>query len=202
MDDAHGVGFGVADPDGRLTGYGHGAPVQSSMVNHPRRAEDWKITGRCDSVTVKLGFGEYRITPLEPTMKTLALLLLVATSLTAADLKWETSLEAAQKRARAEHKQIFMAVGTGWCGWCRKLEKDTFPSPQAQAFLAKMVALDVQTQDAKGQPTPENYIEAKYRPEGFPTLYILDADGKTIASQAGYLGPQDFVNWMAQHAGK
>ena len=132
-------------------------------------------------------------------MKTLALLLLVATSLTAADLKWETSLEAAQKRAKAENKQIFMAVGTGWCGWCRKLEKDTFSNPQAQAVLAKLVDLDVSTQDAKGQPTAENYVEARYKPEGFPTLYILDADGKKLASQSGYLGPQDFVAWLAQN---
>ena len=135
-------------------------------------------------------------------MKTLALLLLVAASLSAADLKWESSLAAAQKRAKAENKQIFMAVSTGWCGWCRKLEKDTFPSPQAQAVLARMVPLDVSTQDAKGQPTQENYVEAQYKPEGFPALYILDADGKQIASQAGYLGPQDFANWVTRNANK
>ena len=136
-------------------------------------------------------------------MKTAAILLLVASSLlSAADVKWETSLDAAQKRAKAENKQIFMTVSTGWCGWCRKLEKETFPSPQAQAVLARMVPLDVSTQDAQGKPTKDNFIEAKYKPEGFPTLYILEADGTKVASQAGYLGPQDFAHWVTQNAKK
>ena len=50
------------------------------MVNHPRPSQDRKIAGRCDSITAKLAIGEYRLSPLEPAMKTLALLLLVATT--------------------------------------------------------------------------------------------------------------------------
>jgi thioredoxin-related protein len=135
-------------------------------------------------------------------MKMLAALLLVAGTLAAAspEVKWETSLEAAQTRAKAEHKVIFMDVWTGWCGWCIKLQKETFPSTEAQAALAKVVPLRIMTQESNGSPTKDNYIEKKYQVEAYPMLLILDASGKEISRQAGYLQPQPFASWVNAHA--
>jgi thioredoxin-related protein len=129
-------------------------------------------------------------------MKTFAILLLAASSLTAG-VQWETSLPAAQRRARAENKLIFLDVSTGWCYWCKKLQKDTFPSPEAEGALAKVVALSIVTQDDKYQPTKDNFIEAKYKIDGYPTLLILDADGKEVARSPGYMPPRQFAAWIA-----
>jgi thiol:disulfide interchange protein len=127
-----------------------------------------------------------------------AILFLAATALFAAEpgVKWETSLEAAQARARAEHKLILMDVWTEWCGWCIKLQKDTFPTPEAQAALAKVVPLSLKTQLAHGEPTPQNYIEKKYNVQGFPALIMLDADGKEVTRQPGYLPAKPFADWV------
>jgi thioredoxin-related protein len=134
-------------------------------------------------------------------MKKLAILLLVASSLHAAsDTRWETSLAAAEKRAKAEHKLIFLDVYTGWCYWCKKLQKETFPSPAGKAVLARMVALRIETEDEKYQPTQDNAIEKQYQVDGFPTLLILDADGKEVARQPGYMPPQPFAAWVTAHA--
>ena len=143
-------------------------------------------------------------------MKTLAVMLLVAGTLMAQSgvkgappaagkvIKWETDLPAALKRAKAEHKLVFMDVWTDWCGWCIKLQKDTFPSPEAQAALARMVPLSLKTQLSKGQPTENKFIEEKYKVEAYPMLIILDADGKEVARQAGFLQPQPFAAWLDQ----
>jgi len=132
-------------------------------------------------------------------MKTLAILLLVASSLTAApDVRWETSLAAAQKRARAENKMIFLDVSTGWCFWCKKLQKDTFPSDQAKAALARVVPLSIETQDEKYQPTKDNFIEQKYKVDGYPTMLILDANGKEVAREPGFLPPAQFAAWITK----
>lgn len=135
-------------------------------------------------------------------MKILAMLLLVATTLTAAspDVKWESSLEAAKVRAKAEHKVIFVDLWTGWCGWCIKLQKETFPSEEAKAALAKVVAVSIKTQEVDGKPTAFASLEKTYKVEGYPTLLVLDETGREIARQPGYLPPGPFASWVNSQA--
>jgi thioredoxin-related protein len=140
-------------------------------------------------------------------MKTLAIMLMVAGSLVTGraaqtPVKWETSLEKAQKRAKAEHKLIFMDVWTEWCGWCIKLQKETFPSPEAQAALGRMVPLSLKTQLKHGEPTENKGIEARFKVDGFPMLIILDADGKEVARNPGFLPAAPFAGWVNSVASK
>ena len=133
-------------------------------------------------------------------MKILAILLLTAAAVTAraSEVRWETSLPAAQARAKAEHKLIFLDVHTGWCYWCKKLQKETFPSAEGQAALARVVPLSIETQDEKYQPTPDHFIEQRYRVDGYPTLLVLDANGREVARVPGFLPPQPFAAWINQ----
>lgn len=135
-------------------------------------------------------------------MKTLATLLLAAGTLAAAPagVKWETSFPAAQARAKAENKVILLDIWTGWCGWCIKLQKETFPSPEAQAALANVVPLTIKTQEVNGKPTADNHYEQDFKVRGYPTLLILDASGKELARQPGYLPAKPFAQWLGAHA--
>lgn len=135
-------------------------------------------------------------------MKLFALSFLLAGSLMAQGVQWETSFPAAQARARAEHKLIFMDVWTEWCGWCLKLQRDTFPSAEGQAALSKVVPLSLKTQYRDGKPTPDNAYEKMFKIEGFPALFLLDADGKVVAQQPGYLPPREFAAWLNQSTGR
>ena len=136
--------------------------------------------------------------PAESPMKILAILLLAASTLAAAvpEMKWETSLPAAQELAKSENKLIFLDVHTGWCYWCKKLQKDTFPSPEARSALARVVPLSIETQDESYKPTKDNFIEQQYKVDGYPTLLILNASGKEVARQPGYLPPREFAAWV------
>jgi len=132
-------------------------------------------------------------------MKTLAVLLLVASSLTAAPaVKWETSLKAAQQRAKANNQLIFLDVWTGWCSWCIKLKQDTFPTDAAKEVLAKVVPLSIETQDKAGTSLgPEaKALEEKYKVEAYPTMLILDARGEVVAKFEGYKDPAAFAEWV------
>ncbi len=133
-------------------------------------------------------------------MKLLLIPFLVAGTLAAKDVKWETNLAAAQARAKKEHKVIFMDVWTEWCGWCIKLQKDTFPTAVAQEALAKVVPLSVKTQLKDGSPTADKALEAKYKVEGFPALFILDENGQVLAQQPGYLPAGPFAEWINNSA--
>jgi thiol:disulfide interchange protein len=136
-------------------------------------------------------------------MKTLAMLLLAASSLVSAqpvaDVKWEHSLPAAQALAAKEGKPIFMDVYTDWCGWCTKLRESTFPSPEARAALAGVVPLSLRTQDLQGNSTDEFGVQDKYGVKVYPTLLMLNADGRLRARHEGYLPPAQFAAWVAQN---
>jgi thioredoxin-related protein len=95
-----------------------------------------------------------------------------------------------------------MDVWTDWCGWCTKLRTGTFPSPQAKAVLANLVPLSVRTQDLQGKPTADAWVQDKYKVQAYPMLIILRADGTVKASQAGYMGPVDFADWVRKNSGK
>ena len=109
---------------------------------------------------------------------------------------WEHDLAAATARAKREHKQIFMDIYTDWCGWCTKMRNETFPTPEAQAALQNFVPLSINTQLKDGTPTANKPLEKQFGVKGFPSLYILDENGKTVRSLASYLPPKEFAEFL------
>nr|WP_320131848.1 thioredoxin fold domain-containing protein [uncultured Holophaga sp.] len=128
-------------------------------------------------------------------MRPLAVLLLAALPATA-QVVWEHDLESAQKRARAEKKLILADVWTEWCGWCLKLQRDVFPSPQGQAALARVVPASLKTETRDGQATSLKYLEQRYGIKGYPTLLLLDPEGNVVRRADGYLPPKEFEAWV------
>ena len=54
----------------------------------------------------------------------------------AVELKWY-SLEEAEKLNRVQPKKFLIDVYTDWCGWCKKMDKETFTHPQIVAYLSE-----------------------------------------------------------------
>lgn len=51
-------------------------------------------------------------------------------------IKWIT-LEQAFELTQKEPKKIFIDVYTDWCGWCKKMDKNTFANPQIASIINK-----------------------------------------------------------------
>ena len=51
------------------------------------------------------------------------------------ELKWYTWEEAVELNKTAP-KKIIVDVFTDWCGWCKKMDKSTFVSPEVANYLA------------------------------------------------------------------
>ena len=128
----------------------------------------------------------------------------------AADLTWGTDLPKALAQAKAEKKMVLMDfTGSDWCGWCIKFEKETL-STQKFADYAKthLVLVVVDFPNKKPQSdalkAANKALGEKYVVEGYPTFVLLNADGKEIGRQVGYLrgGPEAFIAKLKKFSGQ
>lgn len=118
----------------------------------------------------------------------------------AAAANWLTELKAAQDQARTENKLILVNfTGSDWCGWCIKLKNEVFTKPEFDAFASdNLVLLEIDFPRQKPMPAAtrkaNGALADKYKVNGYPTLHVLDADGKSLG-HLGYLpgGAKAFV---------
>jgi thioredoxin-related protein len=107
---------------------------------------------------------------------------------------WLTDFSKAQAQAKAEKKMVLMDFnGSDWCPPCKALRKNVLNS---QTFLnyAKdnLVLVDVDfphhKQQAEELKKANQALSDKFNIEGFPTLILLDSEGKELKKMVGYSG--------------
>jgi thioredoxin-related protein len=130
---------------------------------------------------------------METKMKTALRFLLVVSiaSSCVAGEGWMTDFEAAKKVA-AEKKLPILAdfSGSDWCGWCIKLNKEVFDQEDFTKFASEKLVLFLADFPSKkklpeAQAKQNDKLAAQFGIEGFPTVLILDAQGKVLA-RTGY----------------
>ena len=118
----------------------------------------------------------------------------------AGELEWMTDLPKAQAKAKEEKKLVMMDfTGSDWCGWCIKLHKEVFSTADFTEYAKKnLVLVEVDFPNKKKQSAElkkaNNDLQKKYKIEGYPTIIVLDGEGKKIG-QLGYMkgGPKPFI---------
>lgn len=113
---------------------------------------------------------------------------------------WTTDYEAALKQAKAENKSVLIDfTGSDWCGWCIRLDKEILSKDEFKDFAKENLVL-VYIDFPRSKPQSDELKEQnaklakKYGVRGYPTLVILDSEGKQIG-QTGYQrgGPNPFI---------
>lgn len=140
-------------------------------------------------------------------MKRVFLTLLLAMGMAAgvlAEATWLTDIKAAKEQAEKDKNPIFILfTGSDWCPPCMKLEKDFFSKKEFEDFAKeKLVLLKAdfpqKTQLTKEQVKHNEDLAKKYNVEYFPTMIIIDAKEKRVAtmSSANFIdvtNPAEFV---------
>ena len=134
--------------------------------------------------------------------------LVLASSTVFAGDAWQTDYKAALEQAAKENKPVLLDfTGSDWCGWCIKLNKETFSQPEFKKFAEKnLIPVDIDFPNNKPQSAAvkkqNEELQQKFGVEGFPTLILLNSQGKEIARNAGYLpgGPKAFIEWVEKAA--
>jgi thioredoxin-related protein len=138
-------------------------------------------------------------------MKTLTMIGLVCwmaiQAVAAAEPEWLTDLSKAEGRAKAEKKLVLMDfTGSDWCPPCKALHKNVLTSPEFEAYAkTNLVLVLVDFPNSKPQSEElkksNEELKDKFKIEGFPTVILLDGDGKQLSKSVGYGGesPKKFI---------
>lgn len=125
----------------------------------------------------------------------------VAGVLLAAESNWLTSVPEAKAEAGKEQKLVLMDfTGSDWCGWCKKLDAETFSKSEFIDYAKKnLVLVEVDFPRSKTQSdelkSANKALGEKYEVTGYPTLVATKPDGTVVWKQVGYLagGPSAMI---------
>lgn len=113
-------------------------------------------------------------------------------------LPWIQSYQQALKQAQQEGKLILAYLYTDWCGYCKKMEAETFTD---QAVIDEMsdsyvwLKLNAET-DPEGRQ-----LQERFNITGYPGLLLLDGDGQEMERISGFVPAEAFRQRVAAAAG-
>ncbi len=122
-------------------------------------------------------------------------------------ISWEEAVKRSQTDATP--KKMFIDVYTDWCGWCKKMDKDTFQHPEVSKYMQEnfyMVKLDAEGKD----PIEYQGKTFKFVPSGrngyhelaaallqgkmsYPTVVFLDEQRNMLSPVPGYQKVEPFM---------
>jgi thiol:disulfide interchange protein len=104
-------------------------------------------------------------------------------------IAWTKQVDKGLQQAKDEHKYVLADVYTDWCGWCKRLDQQTFSNEGVSSYLSgKFVCIKVNAED-RGEGTK---LAQKYKVSGFPCALVFDQQGKYIGKIVGFLPPEEY----------
>ena len=148
----------------------------------------------------------------------LTLCLLLATTISAQKIQWMSFEDAvAMTKNEGNTKKVFIDVYTDWCGWCKKMDKDTFQNPEVAAYMQENFYMVKFNAEGK-EPIQFDGRTFNYVPSGrrgyhelaaallqnrlsYPTVVFLDENMKMLSPVPGYQKVDPFLQ-IARYFGE
>jgi thioredoxin-related protein len=120
--------------------------------------------------------------------------------------EWQTDYEQALATAKAARKCVLLDfTGSDWCGPCIQMKKVVFSKAAFLNYAKKNLVL-VEVDYPRVKTLPEKVTKQNERllhqygidKSGYPTVILLNPDGKMIGHMGGYRGerPADIIAWV------
>jgi len=121
-------------------------------------------------------------------------ILAVINVMAADSTSWLTDFPKAQAQAKAEKKLVLLDfTGSDWCPPCKALTKNVFSKPEFLAYAkTNMVLVELDFPNSKPQSAElkkaNAALQEKFKIESYPTIIVLDSEGKQVYRKSGYGG--------------
>ena len=106
---------------------------------------------------------------------------------------WLTNLDKAKALAKKEKKMILVEfTGSDWCPPCKALKKNVFDKAAFKKYAKEnlvLVEFDFprdKSKISKEQAAYNNAQKKKFGIRSYPSVYLLDANGKQLLKKVGY----------------
>lgn len=124
-------------------------------------------------------------------------------------IRWTEGLswQEVKEKAKRENKYVFLDCYTTWCGPCKMMDKDVYPTATVGdfvngKFIAARVQMDQSEKDdafVKSWYKDAEEITKRYLIEGYPTFLFFSPSGIIIYKEMGFKNIEKFIA-MAQTA--
>jgi len=119
-----------------------------------------------------------------------------------AQIKWMKFEEAVAANAQ-DPKMIIVDVYTDWCGWCKKMDNETFVDPKVVDYISKnFYAVKLNAEDTQrtfefmGRQYNEAQMAAAMRVQSYPNFVVIEPKLQNIAQLPGYRLPDQFIGGL------
>jgi YHS domain-containing protein/thiol-disulfide isomerase/thioredoxin len=124
----------------------------------------------------------------------LGVLLLPSEGMSQQPVRWETTLEAAQRAAGQTNRLVLIHFSAPWCAVCKRMEADVLTQPSVATELnADYVPVKI---NADQFPATAD----RYGVTALPTTVIVSPDGQLLDSMRGWVEADQYVGRLSRTA--
>jgi thioredoxin-like negative regulator of GroEL len=101
-------------------------------------------------------------------------------------IQWVADWESAIDQAQVEGRVIMVDFFTTWCGWCKRLDRETYADPRVADRCRSLIAVKVDGDRRRD-------LAKQYGVTGYPTIGFLHPDGRPLQIAVGFQSADNFV---------
>lgn len=127
------------------------------------------------------------------------------TSSATTEIEWLT-IDEAQARQAQEPRPMFVDVYTDWCGWCKRMDRDTFSNEEVVNYVNSnyyAVKLNAESTDEvtyKGSTMSQTSLARTWKVSGYPTIVLINAEMSLVQAKPGFRKPNGFMSMLRSFA--
>ncbi len=117
------------------------------------------------------------------------------------EIHWITDMNELEAKMQASPKKVIFDVYTDWCGWCKKMDADTYTNPDLVKYVNNnfyAVKLDAERKDAFTFQGKEYKFEPQYRSNTFAVEIMKGAASypTTVFMTENFQNPNPIPGYM------